>query len=98
MANFAVGRSYVQGDPVFILPWLYLGNIYHASQDERLLQIGMTAKLNVAGQHPSPCYTESRDFRCMSIPVTDTSTENISSWFPKAIEFIGKNPRRAYNI
>ena len=40
---------YVQrGDPVQLLPWLYLGSSWHASRRSRLAQLGITALLNVA--------------------------------------------------
>lgn len=40
--------SCVQGDPVEVLPYLYIGNSYHASQEDRLIELGITALLNVA--------------------------------------------------
>lgn len=80
-----------QGDPVMVLPWLFLGNAYHASQHSRLQELGVTALLNVASSSPylrSPCGSP-RPFTYKHLSIDDTSTSDISVWFPEAIEFIG---------
>jgi protein-tyrosine phosphatase len=74
-----------QGDPVQILPWLYLGSVAHASQRSRLKALGITALLNVSPQQPNHI---SEDFLYKTIPVVDNQTSEISEWFPEAIEFI----------
>ena len=69
-----------------ILPWLYLGNVFHASQRARLKTLGITALLNVS------CIEVSHvtEFEHKMIPVADSSTADISTWFPEAIDFIGE--------
>ena len=81
-----------QGDPVEILPWLYLGNAFHASQEDRLTELGISALLNVAEVDPSavPVDVSSPTFCHMNLPIADSATSDISCHFPDAIEFIGQ--------
>ena len=82
-----VNVLFQQGDPVQILPWLYLGSVHHASQRARLKALGITALLNVsATQLPHI----SQEFCYKTIPVADNNTSDLSVWFPEAIDFIGK--------
>lgn len=76
-----------QGEPVEILPYLYLGSEYHASCKERLQQIGITALLNVSHTCPNH-FEEYFNYKC--IPVEDSGSEDISIWFNEATEFIGE--------
>lgn len=74
-------------EPVAILPYLYLGNESHASHLALLRRLGITAILNVS----TTCPNRFQDcFQYLSIPVADTSQEDISSWFQDSIDFIGK--------
>lgn len=77
-----------QGDPVQILPWLYLGNVWHASQDKRLISLGVTAQLNVSQSCNTGCPASFISYK--AIPVEDNCIADISCWFPEAIDFIGK--------
>lgn len=80
-----------RSDPVEILPGLYLGNSYHASQEESLRRLGIFALLNVAeitkADNAFPPVS-SDGFRHMNLPVADNATSDISCSFPQAIEFI----------
>ncbi|OQR74975.1 WD repeat-containing protein 46-like [Tropilaelaps mercedesae] len=74
-----------QQDPVEILPHLYLGSEYHASNKATLQRLKITALLNVS--HNCPNHFEDL-FRYMAIPVEDSTSEDIGVWFRRAIEFI----------
>jgi len=94
--------SIQRGDPVQLLPWLYLGSSWHASQRARLVQLGITALLNVAADDVTAISQEDVDdavknnmahplppFASMSLPIVDNCTADIASWFPDCINFIG---------
>lgn len=76
-----------QGEPVEILPHLYLGSSYHASCKRTLDKLGITALLNVSRGCPN-YFEDSYEYKC--IPVEDSSSEEISVWFDEAIDFIGE--------
>ncbi|ELU13834.1 hypothetical protein CAPTEDRAFT_83446, partial [Capitella teleta] len=87
-----------QGDPVMVLPWLYLGNAFHAAQVVRLRELGITALLNVAASTPflrSPAHSSAAPpaFHYKHLSIDDTSTSNISMWFPEAFAFIEETRR-----
>lgn len=80
----------LQGGPVEILPYLYLGSCSHSSDLQGLQACGITAVLNVSASCPNHfeglfCYK--------SIPVEDNQMVEISAWFQEAIGFIGKGAR-----
>lgn len=76
-----------QGKPVEILPFLYLGSAYHASRQDYLSDLHITALLNVSRRdlHPAKGHY---DYKW--IPVEDSHMADISSHFQEAIEFIGE--------
>lgn len=76
-----------ESEPVEILPYLYLGSEHHASQKEVLRHLGITAVMNVS--RTIPCYFEDT-FTYKTIPVDDTYSADIGSWFEEAVAFIGK--------
>lgn len=76
---------YERGDPVEILPHLYLGSAFHAANQSALRRLGVTALLNVS--RTSPNLTDGQ-FVYKSIPVDDSGSADISSWFAEAIQFI----------
>lgn len=82
-----VTRESDQGEPVEILPYLYLGSGYHASCKRDLEKLGITALLNVSQNCPN-YFEDTFTYKC--IPVEDSSSEEISPWFEEAIDFIGK--------
>ncbi|XP_041369264.1 dual specificity protein phosphatase 1-like [Gigantopelta aegis] len=72
-------------EPVEILPHLYLGNYQHACQGDLLKTLGITSLINVS----TTCQNQfEADFRYMNIPVNDTSSAELLSWFSQANEFI----------
>lgn len=77
----------LQGGPVEILPFLYLGSAYHASRKDMLDALGITALINVSANCPN--HFEGH-YQYKSIPVEDNHKADISSWFNEAIDFIGK--------
>lgn len=79
----------VQGGPVEILPFLYLGSAYHAARRDMLDALGITALLNVSSDCPNH-FEGHYQYKC--IPVEDNHKADISSWFMEAIEYIGRLP------
>lgn len=71
--------------PVSILPYIYLGSANHASQQELLDKLGITAILNVSKTCPSAF---AHKYEYMNIAIEDNALENISSHFDDAINFI----------
>ncbi|XP_060947001.1 dual specificity protein phosphatase 5 [Limanda limanda] len=77
--------DYDQGKPVEILPFLYLGSAYHASRQDYLSDLHITALLNVSRRDLQPTKGH-YDYKW--IPVEDSHMADISSHFQEAIEFI----------
>lgn len=77
----------LQGRPVEILPFLYLGSAYHACRQDYLSDLCITALLNVSRRDSRPAKGQ---FDYKWIPVEDSHTADISSHFQEAIDFIGK--------
>lgn len=78
----------LQGGPVEILPYLFLGSCSHSSDLQGLQACGITAVLNVSASCPN--HFEGL-LRYKSIPVEDSQMVEISAWFQEAIGFIGRN-------
>lgn len=76
----------LQGGPVEILPYLFLGSCSHSSDLQGLQACGITAVLNVSASCPN--HFEGL-LRYKSIPVEDNQMVEISAWFQEAIGFIG---------
>lgn len=84
-----------QGKPVEILPFLYLGSAYHASRQDYLSDLHITALLNVSRRDLQPAKGH-YDYKW--IPVEDSHMADISSHFQEAIDFIGELRRvNAFN-
>ncbi|XP_062304116.1 dual specificity protein phosphatase 5 [Osmerus eperlanus] len=79
--------DYDQGKPVEILPFLFLGSAYHASRQDYLGDLRITALLNVSRRDMRPAKGH-YDYKW--IPVEDSHTADISSHFQEAIEFIDR--------
>lgn len=77
--------DYDQGKPVEILPFLYLGSAYHASRQDYLSDLHITALLNVSRRDLQPGKSQ-YDYKW--IPVEDSHMADISSHFQEAIQFI----------
>ncbi|KAI4890526.1 hypothetical protein NFI96_033322 [Prochilodus magdalenae] len=76
---------YDQGDPVEILPFLFLGSAHHSSQRETLERCGITAVLNVSSSCPN---LFEQELRYMTLKVEDSLAADIRVLFPEAIRFI----------
>ncbi|TNN62154.1 Dual specificity protein phosphatase 5 [Liparis tanakae] len=74
-----------RGKPVEILPFLYLGSAYHASRQDYLSDLHITALLNVSRRDQQPA-KGLYDYKW--IPVEDSHMADISSHFQEAIDFI----------
>ncbi|CAG01299.1 unnamed protein product, partial [Tetraodon nigroviridis] len=77
--------DYDQGKPVEILPFLYLGSAYHASREDYLRDLHITALLNVSRRDLQPAKGH---YNYKWIPVEDSHMADISSHFQEAIDFI----------
>ncbi|XP_034753572.1 dual specificity protein phosphatase 5 [Etheostoma cragini] len=77
--------DYDQGKPVEILPFLYLGSAYHASRQDYLSDLHITALLNVSRRDLQPAKGH---YNYKWIPVEDNNMADISSHFQEAIDFI----------
>ncbi|XP_041123513.1 dual specificity protein phosphatase 5-like [Polyodon spathula] len=77
--------AYDQGQPVEILPFLYLGSAYHASRQDYLHDLHITALLNVSRRATEQFKGQ---FHYKWIPVEDSHMADISSHFQEAIDFI----------
>ena len=73
--------------PVELLPYLYIGDASHSSMKERLQELHISAILNV-----STCCRNHfpHDFRYKVIPVEDSDSADLSTWFADAFHFIGQ--------
>ena len=69
-----------------ILPHLYLGCEFHAASHSTLERLAITALLNVSRTSP---ILPGVQFAYKRIPVDDSGSVDISSWFKEAIQFIG---------
>lgn len=74
------------GDPVDLLPYLYLGNEVHASRKDILKRLGITSIINVSSNIPN---SFQEDFEYKNIPIEDTYNADIESWFEEAVQYIG---------
>ncbi|XP_041371122.1 dual specificity protein phosphatase 1-like [Gigantopelta aegis] len=80
--------------PVELLPYLYIGDSSHSSRKDVLKNIGVTAILNVS----TSCENHfPQDFRYKVIPVEDTVSEDLRTWFTEAIDFI-EDERRSGGV
>ena len=75
--------------PVKVLPNLFLGNAKNASDLECLEKNGIKYILNVTVDVPNT-FENDPDIKYMQIPISDHWSQNLSTYFSKAIAFIGK--------
>ncbi|XP_075235701.1 dual specificity protein phosphatase Mpk3-like [Lycorma delicatula] len=71
--------------PVEILPRLFLGNAANSGDSDSLRKHGIQYILNVTPDLPN---VFEGTIKYMNIPITDHWSQNLASFFPKAIEFI----------
>lgn len=74
--------------PAEILPYLFLGSESHAKTKNVLLDLGITAILNVSQNCPN--YYEDL-FHYKRIPIRDSKCDDIISLIGEALDFIGKS-------
>lgn len=75
--------------PVQILPNLYLGSARDSANVDNLAKLGIRYILNVTPNLPN-VFEQNGDFRYKQIPISDHWSQNLSQFFPEAIEFIGE--------
>lgn len=77
--------------PVEILPYLFLGNSRNSSDLQALDKHNIRSILNVTPNLPNLFEKDvERDIKYMQIPIQDHWSQNLSTFFPQAISFIGK--------
>ncbi|PVD24854.1 hypothetical protein C0Q70_15341 [Pomacea canaliculata] len=74
--------------PVEVLPYLYLGNAKNSADLNQLKKNGIHYILNVTPNVPN-MFEEDGNFKYLQIPISDHWSQNLSSFFPDAIAFIG---------
>lgn len=75
--------------PVEILPHLYLGNAANSEDREALARHRIQYILNVTPDLPN-VFESGGSIKYMQIPISDHWSQNLASFFPQAIQFIGK--------
>lgn len=75
--------------PVEILPHLYLGNARNSVDLDALERHKIRYILNVTSDLPNMFKNEPH-IRYLQIPISDHWSQNLASFFPEAIAFIGK--------
>ncbi|KAF0769355.1 dual specificity protein phosphatase Mpk3, partial [Aphis craccivora] len=75
--------------PVEILPDLFLGNATNSEDLEWLKKHRIEYILNVTSDLPNT-FEEQGHIKYMQIPISDHIGQNLASFFPQAIEFIGE--------
>ncbi|KAL8164433.1 UNVERIFIED_CONTAM: Dual specificity protein phosphatase 9 [Gekko kuhli] len=73
--------------PVQILPNLYLGSARDSANMDTLARLGIHYILNVTPNLPN-LFEKNGDFHYKQIPISDHWSQNLSQFFPEAIEFI----------
>ena len=81
-----------EGNPVEVLPFLYLGSARDSADIEYLRKMGITAVLNITTTCPNFFETE---LQYLSILVEDSPQTDLHSRLQQAITFIGKYTVRA---
>lgn len=75
--------------PVEILPHLYLGNAANSEDKEALARHRIQYILNVTPDLPN-VFESAGSIKYMQIPISDHWSQNLASFFPQAIQFIGE--------
>ncbi|XP_075434504.1 dual specificity protein phosphatase 9 [Ascaphus truei] len=73
--------------PVQILPHLYLGSARDSGNMDTLAKLGIRYILNVTPNLPN-IFEKDGEFHYKQIPISDHWSQNLSQFFPEAIEFI----------
>jgi len=83
--------------PAEILPGLYLGCAKDAASEEVLSKYGITHILNVTPNLPNVFESDSR-YCYKQIPIIDHWSQNLSQFFPEAIQFIDEARSRGNGV
>lgn len=75
--------------PIEVIPYLFLGNAKSSANKDVLKKLGIKCILNVTSQVPN-VFEQDDDFKYMQIPIKDHWSQNLSKFFPSAIQFIGE--------
>lgn len=84
--------------PVEILPYLYLGNASDSSDWTALDKYGIHYVLNVTPNLPNMFEKTGSGMKYMQIPIQDHWSQNLSSFFPQAIDFIDEARKRKLGV
>lgn len=76
--------------PVEILPYLFLGNAENSADLEALQRHKIRYVLNVTPNLPNAFEDKGLGIKYMKIPIQDHWSQNLATFFPEAIAFIGK--------
>ncbi|KAK7467883.1 hypothetical protein BaRGS_00036888 [Batillaria attramentaria] len=81
--------------PVELLPYLYIGDASHSSMKDLLQELRISAILNV-----STCCRNHfpHDFSYKVIPVEDSDSADLATWFTDAIHFIEQEKQRGGKV
>ncbi|XP_063432086.1 dual specificity protein phosphatase 1-like isoform X1 [Mytilus trossulus] len=80
-----------QSEPIMLKDYLYIGNSANASCKEEMINLGITAILNVS----NTCQNHfCSDFRYKTIAVEDDGSTDLAKWFREAIQFIDNEKYR----
>lgn len=71
------------------MPHLYLGNAANSEDSEALARHRIQYILNVTPDLPN-VFESDGSIKYMQIPISDHWSQNLASFFPQAIQFIGK--------
>lgn len=83
------------GEPIEILPGLFLGNAVHSEDIEKIQKYNIRSILNVSTL-PNVFQLQERGIEYLQIAITDHWSQDLSVYFPKAIKFIEE--ARANNV
>lgn len=86
----------IQAFPVEIIPNLYLGNAAISAELSILERHNIKHILNVTPDLPN--VFESSNIRYLQIPISDHWSQTMLSYFPSAIQFIGKSSRLLFSV
>lgn len=75
------------GFPVEILPYLYLGNAKNSGDRDSLNRHKIRYIINVTPNLPN-VFEDCGSYKYLQIPIHDHWSQNLASFFPKAIQFI----------
>ena len=79
-------------EPTKIVDNIYLGNAYNASNFNQLDEFNITTIINVTNEIPN-YFEELEEFSYLKIPIDDTNSNTLLSFFDKINEYIKNNER-----